>query len=52
VLGFGTGNLQDAKLEKLADHGNGLYAYIDGEAEARRVLVEQMSGTLTTIART
>lgn len=51
VLGFGTGNLQDAKLEKLADHGNGLYAYIDDGREARRVLVEQMSGSLVTIAK-
>ncbi|MCH7727863.1 MAG: VWA domain-containing protein [Planctomycetes bacterium] len=51
VLGFGTGNLQDAKLEKLADNGNGMYAYIDNLREARKVLVEQAMGTLVTIAK-
>lgn len=51
VLGFGEGNLQDAKMEGLADHGNGVYAYIDGLREARKVLVEQLSGTLQTIAK-
>ena len=51
VLGFGTGNLKDSKMEKLADHGNGVYAYIDGLREARRVLVEQLSGSLVTIAK-
>ena len=45
------GNLKDATLEKLADHGNGNYAYIDGLAEARKVLVEQIGGTLVTIAK-
>src|SRR5262249_15846432 len=51
VLGFGTGNLQDSTLEKLADKGNGNYAYIDTLSEARKVLVEQMGGTLITIAK-
>ncbi len=51
VLGFGTGNLKDAKLEQLADHGNGLYGYIDSLREARKVLVEQMTGSLVTIAK-
>ena len=46
VLGFGMGNLKDATMEKLADKGNGNYAYIDTLAEARKVLVEQMGGTL------
>ena len=50
VLGFGTGNLQDAKMEQLADHGNGNYAYVDNVLEARRVLVEQMGATLLTVA--
>ena len=50
VLGFGTGNLQDAKMEQLADHGNGNYAYVDSLREARRVLVEQMGATLVTVA--
>ncbi len=51
VLGFGTGNLQDGKLEKLADNGNGHYAYLDTNREAHRVLVQQMSGSLVTIAK-
>ena len=51
VLGFGTGNLKDSKMEKLADRGNGIYAYVDGRREARRVLVEQMAGSLVTIAK-
>ncbi|MBN2474345.1 MAG: von Willebrand factor type A domain-containing protein [Pirellulales bacterium] len=51
VLGFGTGNLKDAKLEKLADKGNGSYAYIDSLSEADKVLVEQLSGSLVTIAK-
>lgn len=50
VLGFGTGNLQDAKMEQLADHGNGNYAYVDSLREARRVLVERMGATLLTVA--
>ncbi len=51
VLGFGMGNYQDSRLEKLADKGNGNYAYIDTINEARKVLVTQMSGTLVTIAK-
>ncbi len=51
VLGFGGGNYQDATLELLADKGNGNYAYIDTLREAEKVLVEQMGGTLVTIAK-
>lgn len=51
VLGFGGGNYKDSTMEKLADRGNGNYAYIDTQSEARKVLVEQMSGTLITIAK-
>jgi Ca-activated chloride channel family protein len=51
VLGFGMGNIKDSTLEKLADQGNGNYAYIDSLAEARKVLVEQMEGTLVTVAK-
>ncbi len=51
VLGFGMGNYKDNKLEILADKGNGNYAYIDTLKEARKVLVEQMGGTLMTIAK-
>ncbi|GAB3575122.1 vWA domain-containing protein [Hymenobacter daeguensis] len=51
VLGFGEGNLQDSKMELLADKGNGNYAYIDQLGEARRVLVQQFGGTLFTLAK-
>ena len=51
VIGVGEGNYKDAKMEKLADHGNGNYAYIDNIQEARKVLCEQMAGTLYTIAK-
>ncbi len=51
VLGFGEGNLQDSKMEKIADHGNGHYAYIDDIAEARKVLVNEMGASLLTIAK-
>jgi Ca-activated chloride channel family protein len=51
VLGFGTGNLKDSKMEQLANKGNGNYAYIDTLAEAKKVLVEQVAGTLETIAK-
>lgn len=50
VLGFGMGNLKDAKMEILADKGNGNYAYIDNLNEARKVFVSQMAGTLFTVA--
>jgi Ca-activated chloride channel family protein len=51
VLGFGTGNLQDSKMEKLADNGNGNYAYIDSEKEAQKVFINETGGTLLTIAK-
>ncbi len=51
VLGFGTGNIKDNKMESLADNGNGNYAYIDSVMEAKKVLVNEMGGTLLTIAK-
>ncbi len=51
VLGYGMGNLKDSTLEKLADKGNGNYGYIDTLAEAKKTLVQQMNGTLYTIAK-
>ncbi|MBI5368940.1 MAG: VWA domain-containing protein [Planctomycetes bacterium] len=51
VLGFGMGNYKDDMLERLADKGNGNYAYVDSLNEARKVMVEQMAGTLITIAK-
>lgn len=51
VLGFGTGNIKDNKMETLADCGNGNYAYIDSIGEAKKVLVEQMGATLVTVAK-
>ncbi|MGE3728435.1 MAG: von Willebrand factor type A domain-containing protein [Candidatus Sericytochromatia bacterium] len=51
VLGFGMGNYKDSKMEKLADAGNGNYAYIDSLMEAKKVLVQQLGGTLLTLAK-
>ncbi len=51
VLGFGTGNYKDSKMEQIADKGNGNYAYIDNVMEAKKVLVSEMGGTLLTIAK-
>ena len=51
VLGFGWGNLSDSRMEALADNGNGNYSYIDSIAEARKVLIEEMGGTLFTVAK-
>lgn len=51
VLGFGEGNLQSSKMEKLADNGNGNYSYIDNILEAKKVLVTEFGGTLFTIAK-
>jgi Ca-activated chloride channel family protein len=51
VLGFGMGNYKDSRMEKLADKGNGNYAYIDTPDEAKKVLVQQFGGTLFTIAK-
>ena len=51
VLGVGEGNLQAAKMEKLADKGNGNYSYLDTIAEAQKVLVHELGGTLYTLAK-
>lgn len=51
VLGFGMGNYKDSKMETLADKGNGSYAYIDNEREAKKVFVDEMPKTLYTIAK-
>ena len=51
VLGFGMGNVKDSTMVKLADKGNGNYAYIDSLQEAQKVLVEQAGGTLVTVAK-
>jgi Ca-activated chloride channel family protein len=51
VLGVGTGNLKDSTMEKLADRGNGNYAYLDSLHEARRVLIAEAGATLATVAK-
>ncbi len=51
VLGFGTGNYQDAKMQLLADKGNGNHNYIDNLSEAKKVFVNEFGGTLFTIAK-
>jgi Ca-activated chloride channel family protein len=51
TLGFGEGNYNEAMMEQIANHGNGNYAYIDSALEAKKVLGEEMSSTLFTIAK-
>ncbi|GAB3200102.1 Ca-activated chloride channel family protein [Pontibacter aydingkolensis] len=51
VLGFGTGNLKDSRMEQLANKGNGNYAYVDNILEAKKVFVNEFGGTLFTIAK-
>jgi len=51
TVGFGMGNYNDELMEQLADRGDGMYAYVDDLNEARRVFVENLTGTLQTIAR-
>src|SRR5690554_4469323 len=51
VLGFGYGNLKDNNLEVLATSGNGTYAYIDSITEARKVLVDEIGGTLNIVSK-
>lgn len=51
VMGFGTGNLNNSMMEKVADNGNGNYSYIDNVMEAKKVFVTEMGGTLFTIAK-
>jgi Ca-activated chloride channel homolog len=51
TVGFGMGNYNDHLMEQLANRGNGQYAYVDTLDEARRIFVENLTGTLQTIAR-
>ncbi len=51
VLGFGSGNYSDARMEQLSNKGNGNYAYIDNLLEAKKVLVTEMGATMFTIAK-
>jgi len=51
TLGFGQGNYNEAMMEQVANKGNGNYAYIDSALEAKKVLGEEMSSTLFTIAK-
>jgi len=51
VLGFGTGNLKDNKMETLADKGNGVYYYIDSILEAKKVFVNELGATMVTVAK-
>lgn len=49
-IGIGMGNYNDVMMEQLADNGNGTYAYVDTQDEARRIFVDELTGTLQTIA--
>ncbi len=51
VLGVGSGNIKDNKMEALADNGDGNYNYLDSLLEAKKVLVDEMGGTLVTVAK-
>ncbi len=51
TVGFGMGNYNDVLMEQLADKGNGNYAYVDTLEEARRIFVENLTGTLQIIAK-
>jgi Ca-activated chloride channel family protein len=51
VMGFGQGNYQDAKMQKIAGHGNGVHYYIDSDIEAKRVFVDKLTSTLVTVAK-
>ncbi|MBU0985225.1 MAG: von Willebrand factor type A domain-containing protein [candidate division Zixibacteria bacterium] len=50
-IGFGMGNYNDVMLEKLGNKGDGYYAYVDDDEEARRIFVDNLTGTLEVIAR-
>lgn len=50
TVGFGMDNYNDTLMEQLADNGDGFYAYVDDLREARRLFIEQIAGTLQTIA--
>ncbi len=51
VLGFGTGNYRDAKMETIADNGNGVYYYVDSESEAEKIFGSELVSTLYTVAK-
>ena len=51
TVGFGMGNYNDVLMERLADTGNGSYAYVDTRSEAKRIFVENLTGTLQLIAK-
>ena len=51
TLGFGTGNYKDTMMERLANDGDGNYFYLDGEAEARRIFVDKLNGTMEVVAK-
>jgi Ca-activated chloride channel homolog len=50
TIGFGMDNYNDTLMEQLADNGNGFYAYVDDRDEARKLFIEEITGTLQTIA--
>jgi secreted protein with Ig-like and vWFA domain/anti-sigma-K factor RskA len=51
ICGYGTGNIKDEKLERIANTGNGLYHYVDNLKEARKVFLDELTGTLYTVAK-
>jgi len=51
TVGFGMGNFNDVLMEQMADNGNGFYAYVDTQEQARKLFIDQITSTLQTIAR-
>ncbi len=51
VLGYGTGNTNDAMMEQIADRGNGVYGFVDSRREAKRQMVKQLASNLMTVAK-
>src|SRR6185503_4226256 len=51
TIGFGMGNYNDTLMEQLADNGNGFYAYVDDMRESKRLFIDNLTGTLQTIAK-
>ncbi|HBE70747.1 MAG TPA: VWA domain-containing protein, partial [Planctomycetaceae bacterium] len=51
VLGFGSGNTNDAMMEQISNNGNGVYGFVDNQREAHRQMVSQLAGNLVTVAK-
>ncbi|XZE33147.1 YfbK domain-containing protein [Pirellulaceae bacterium SH501] len=50
-LGYGAGNYNDSMMEKISKDGNGVYGMVDSDREAKKLMVDQLTGTLVTVAK-